>query len=82
MARDVAARLVRKQRQARTSIWNGPIIAQATVAVLATATPETLAARVLEAEHRLYPTAVALVASGRARVVDEQVIIDQAPTLP
>jgi len=33
-------------------------------------TPDTLAARVLEEEHRLYPLALKLVASGRARMVD------------
>jgi len=37
----------------------GPIIAQARVPVLAADTPESLAARVLEAEHRLYPAALA-----------------------
>jgi phosphoribosylglycinamide formyltransferase-1 len=44
----------------------GPIIAQAAVPVLTDDTSETLAARVLEAEHRLYPFALELVASGRA----------------
>lgn len=43
----------------------GPIIAQAEVPVLPGDTPETLAARVLDAEHRLYPEALAKVASGR-----------------
>jgi phosphoribosylglycinamide formyltransferase-1 len=46
----------------------GPVISQATVPVLAGDTPETLAARVLEAEHRLYPTAVRLVCEGRVRL--------------
>ena len=41
-------------------------------------TPETLAARVLALEHRCYPQALELVASGRARVVDERVLIDGA----
>lgn len=36
----------------------GPIIAQARVPVLADDTPETLASRVLAAEHRLYPMAL------------------------
>ena len=43
----------------------GPVIAQAAVPVLATDTPETLAARVLEAEHGLYATALRLVCEGR-----------------
>lgn len=37
----------------------GPVIAQASVPVEANDTPETLAARVLRQEHRLYPKAVA-----------------------
>ena len=44
---------------------SGPIVGQAAVPVLADDTEEILAARVLAAEHRLYPEAVALVASGR-----------------
>jgi phosphoribosylglycinamide formyltransferase-1 len=47
---------------------SGPIVAQAAVPVLDDDTPERLADRVLAAEHRLYPYAVALVASGRARI--------------
>jgi phosphoribosylglycinamide formyltransferase-1 len=42
----------------------GPIIAQAAVPVAANDTPDTLAARVLAAEHKLYPHALHLVASG------------------
>lgn len=53
----------------------GPIIAQAAVPVLGDDTPETLAARVLEAEHRLYPLALALVAAGEARLEGETVRI-------
>jgi phosphoribosylglycinamide formyltransferase-1 len=45
---------------------SGPIVAQAAVPVLDGDTPETLADRVLAAEHKLYPHALALVASGRA----------------
>jgi phosphoribosylglycinamide formyltransferase 1 len=57
----------------------GPIIAQAAVPVLSGDTGETLAARVLEAEHRLYPMALALVAEGKARLEAGKVVID-APT--
>jgi len=46
----------------------GPIIAQAAVPVLPGDTGETLAARVLAAEHRLYPAALAAVARGEAGV--------------
>jgi phosphoribosylglycinamide formyltransferase 1 len=45
---------------------SGPIIAQAEVPVLDGDTPKTLAARVLEAEHRIYPHALRQVAEGRA----------------
>ena len=41
----------------------GPILDQARVPVLPGDTPDTLAARVLEAEHRLYPAVVARVAA-------------------
>ncbi|PVB63412.1 phosphoribosylglycinamide formyltransferase [Labrenzia sp. 011] len=47
---------------------DGPIIAQGAVPVLDSDTPDTLAARVLEVEHKIYPKALALVASGKARV--------------
>lgn len=39
---------------------DGPIVAQARVPIEAADTPETLAARVLAAEHRLYPEALAI----------------------
>jgi phosphoribosylglycinamide formyltransferase-1 len=42
----------------------GPILGQARVPVLPGDTPETLAARVLEAEHRLYPAVLRRVAAG------------------
>jgi phosphoribosylglycinamide formyltransferase-1 len=45
---------------------SGPVIAQQSVPVLQSDTEETLAARVLEAEHRLYPQALRMVAEGRA----------------
>lgn len=46
----------------------GPIVLQEPVPVLPDDTPETLAARVLEAEHRIYPEAVRLFAEGRLTV--------------
>jgi phosphoribosylglycinamide formyltransferase 1 len=46
----------------------GPIILQAAVPVLPDDTPETLAARILVEEHRLYPEAVALMLRGGWRV--------------
>ena len=47
---------------------SGPIIAQAEVPVLASDTPETLAARVLAVEHRIYPDALRRVAEGSVRL--------------
>jgi phosphoribosylglycinamide formyltransferase-1 len=47
---------------------DGPIIGQAAVPVLTGDTPEALAARVLAAEHKLYPAALALVAHGQAKL--------------
>lgn len=63
----------------REEVDSGPIIAQAAVPVLLSDTPETLADRVLTAEHHIYPLALALVARGRTVVVDERVVIDDAP---
>ncbi len=46
----------------------GPSILQARVPVLADDTPDTLAARVLVEEHRIYPEALRLLAAGEARL--------------
>lgn len=56
----------------------GPIIGQAVVPVRPDDTPDTLAARVLAAEHRLYPLALRLIAAGRVRVEGETALIDGA----
>ena len=53
----------------------GPIIVQAAVPIHDTDTPETLAARILEQEHRIYPRAVRLYAEGRLRVDGRRVIV-------
>jgi len=58
----------------RPEMDEGPIVAQAAVPVLANDTSETLALRVLDAEHRLYPHALALVASGAVSVQGERVV--------
>ena len=57
----------------RPEVDTGPILAQAAVPVLDTDTPETLATRVLRAEHRIYPQALAAFASGRAIVDGDRV---------
>lgn len=61
----------------RLEMDTGPIVGQAAVPVLSGDTPDQLAARVLAAEHRLYPAALALVASGRAVVRDEKIYISE-----
>jgi phosphoribosylglycinamide formyltransferase-1 len=49
----------------------GPIVMQGAVAVRDDDTPETLAARILEVEHRIYPEALRLVAGGATRLVGD-----------
>jgi phosphoribosylglycinamide formyltransferase-1 len=62
----------------RAEVDAGPIIVQGAVPVWPGDTAESLAARVLEIEHRCYPLALELIASGRARVVEQRVVIDGA----
>ena len=54
----------------------GPIILQAAVPILDGDTPDTLAARILEQEHKIYPRAVQLFAEGRLRVEGRRVFIE------
>jgi formyltetrahydrofolate-dependent phosphoribosylglycinamide formyltransferase len=58
----------------RHDVDTGPIIAQAAVPVLPGDTPDDLAARVLKAEHRLYPQALGLVASGDVWVEGDRLV--------
>ena len=51
---------------------HGPIILQDTVPVLDGDTEETLAARVLEKEHILYPKAIELFVDGRLELLDDR----------
>ncbi|MCX2723132.1 phosphoribosylglycinamide formyltransferase [Roseibium salinum] len=53
---------------------DGPIIIQGAVPVLDSDTPETLAARVLEVEHKIYPKALELVARGKTKVTGARVL--------
>ena len=46
----------------------GPIVMQGAVEVCDGDTPEQLAARIIAVEHRIYPEALRLVASGRVRI--------------
>lgn len=54
---------------------HGPILMQRHVPVLDDDTPDTLAARVFEAECQAYPEALSLIAAGRVSVDDRRVII-------
>jgi phosphoribosylglycinamide formyltransferase-1 len=60
----------------------GPIVAQAAVAVRDDDNVDTLAARVLAVEHRLYPLALALLAAGRVKIVGARCLIEGADQTP
>jgi phosphoribosylglycinamide formyltransferase 1 len=62
----------------RAGVDAGPIVAQAALAVRPDDTPDTLAARVLPLEHRCYPVALSLLATGRLRVEGERVMVEGA----
>jgi phosphoribosylglycinamide formyltransferase-1 len=53
---------------------SGPIIRQAVVPVLDDDTADSLAARILEQEHRIYSEAIAIVASGCYRIEGRRVL--------
>ncbi|MDN0084415.1 phosphoribosylglycinamide formyltransferase [Crenobacter sp. SG2305] len=60
---------------------HGPIVAQGAVPVFHNDTEATLAARVLEQEHRLYPQAVAQFVAGRLSLDGLRVLVaDETPT--
>jgi phosphoribosylglycinamide formyltransferase-1 len=59
----------------RAEVDSGPIIAQAVVSVLDEDDEDRLAARILAAEHRLYPLALRLYAEGRLHIVGNRVEI-------
>lgn len=52
----------------RAEMDDGPILAQAAVPVLSGDTADSLAARILDAEHRLYPHALSLFVSNQFKV--------------
>jgi phosphoribosylglycinamide formyltransferase 1 len=54
----------------------GPIIIQAVVPVFPDDTEESLAARILEQEHRIYPRAIQLYSEGRLRIEGRKVLVD------
>lgn len=54
---------------------SGPIIMQAAVPVLAADDEDTLAARVLAAEHRIYPQAIHWICEGRVKLDDDSIVV-------
>lgn len=60
----------------RPEMDSGPIIVQAAVPVLDGDDADSLAARVLEAEHKIYPLALKLIAEQRVRIVGDKAFID------
>jgi phosphoribosylglycinamide formyltransferase-1 len=62
----------------RAEVDTGPIIAQAVVPVHAGDDEERLSARILAAEHRLYPMAVRLFAEGLLKVQEDKVVVTGA----
>ena len=55
---------------------NGPVVLQATVPVEEADTPDALAARILETEHRIYPEAIGIVLNGGWRVEGRRFVRD------
>lgn len=53
---------------------SGPMVMQEEVPVLPDDTEATLAARVLKAEHRIYPAALKMLAAGKLRIEGERVV--------
>ncbi len=58
---------------------SGPIITQGAIAVRPGDSEETLAARVLKVEHRIYPLALKLVAEERVQIKNNRALIDGVP---
>jgi len=59
------------------SLDSGPIVLQEAVPVLSSDTAEGLAARILEAEHRIYPRAVRAMLEGRCRIEGRRVVLEE-----
>jgi len=62
-----------------TKLDAGPIIIQGRVPVLPDDNESRLAARVLDQEHRIYPTAIKWFAEGRLSIANDQVHVDGCP---
>jgi phosphoribosylglycinamide formyltransferase-1 len=58
----------------------GPIIIQAVVPIHPTDSEESLAARILEQEHKIYPQAIQWIAEGRVEIINRQVKVTGSET--
>ena len=72
-ALDAGVRFTGCMHFVRSEMDNGPVILQAAVPILPDDDADSLAARVLEQEHIIYPLAVDMIASGRILVENGQV---------
>ncbi|SEA65568.1 formyltetrahydrofolate-dependent phosphoribosylglycinamide formyltransferase [Desulfuromusa kysingii] len=61
-----------------SGVDTGPIIAQAVVPICPDDSEETLAARILQQEHQIYPQAIQWIAEGRVRIEGRRVYIDKS----
>ena len=62
-------------------IDTGPIIAQAVVPILPNDSEETLAARILEQEHKIYPQVIQWFTEGRVTIKKRQVLIESSKNI-
>lgn len=62
----------------RAEMDSGPVIVQAAVPVAHDDDPDSLAARILAEEHRIYPLALRLIAQGRVRLTGERAFVEDA----
>jgi phosphoribosylglycinamide formyltransferase-1 len=62
-----------------TEVDGGPLVIRARVPVQDNDTPEALAARVLEQEHRIFPQAIRWFAEGRLQMQCDKVLLDDRP---
>ena len=61
---------------------SGPIIIQSVVPVLPDDTSETLAARILKEEHRIYPQAIQFIADDKIKISGRKVLIEDTEKMP
>ena len=57
----------------------GPVIAQASIPILKHDTADTLASRLLQQEHKLYPQVIRWFCEGRLSLIQNQAFLDKAP---